>query len=83
MNMTKEHLPIDREKAVKILEEMPQTDFDMSHYIMSEAIMRAVARRLKKDEDYWGMIGLLHDIDWSHTKNDTENHGTKCEELVI
>lgn len=82
MNMTKEYLPIGREKAIEVLSSMRQTDFDMAHYLMSEAIMRAVAKKLKKDEDYWGMVGLLHDIDWSYTKKDTENHGTKCVEML-
>ena len=80
--MTKNSLPISRKKAVEILTSMPQTDFDMAHYLMSEAVMRGVAHKLKKDEDYWGMVGLLHDIDWALTKNDVQNHCVKCVDML-
>ena len=80
--MTKNSLPIDRNRAIEILKKMPQTDFDMAHYLMSEAIMRTLAKKLNKDEDYWGMVGLLHDIDWALTKNDIQNHCVKCVEML-
>ena len=50
--MTKNSLPISKERALQVLKSMPQTDFDMAHYLMSEAIMRSVAKKLGKDEDY-------------------------------
>jgi len=80
--MKKEDLPITRDEAIGILRETNQNDFDMNHYLMSEAIMRALAKKMKKDEDYWGMVGLLHDIDWSHTKDDISNHCIKCVEML-
>ena len=33
------------------------------HMLATEAIMRALARRLGEDEELWGLAGLGHDID--------------------
>lgn len=52
------------------------------HMIESEAIMRALAKKLGEDEEAWGIIGLLHDIDWDLTKNNTAEHCVKCQEIL-
>ncbi|MBL7058465.1 hypothetical protein ISS03_03945 [Patescibacteria group bacterium] len=44
--------------------------------------MRAAAKKLGEGEEEWGIIGLLHDIDWDLTKNDEENHCIKCQEIL-
>ena len=80
--MKKENLPITRNEAFEILREMNQNDFDMTHYLESEAIMRALAKRLKKDEDYWGMVGLLHDVDWHSTKGNVKSHCIDCVNIL-
>jgi uncharacterized protein len=46
----------------------------MFHYLATEAIMRALAERFGEDADYWAMLGLLHDADWSLTKEDWSKH---------
>jgi len=53
---------------------MPQLESDLNHYLETEAIMRALARHFGEDADYWGMLGLLHDVDWAMTKNDLGRH---------
>jgi putative nucleotidyltransferase with HDIG domain len=71
-------LPMTREEAVALLKSMPQLDSDMNHYLETEAIMRALAERLGENADYWGMLGLLHDIDWALTRNDWKEHCIKA-----
>jgi len=63
-------LPISRERAIKVLNSMSQTESDMNHYLESEAIMRGLAEKFSEDVEYWGMIGLLHDVDWALTRDD-------------
>ncbi|MFX0210833.1 MAG: HD domain-containing protein, partial [Candidatus Hodarchaeota archaeon] len=57
------NLPMTREEALEFLRSMPQLESDMNHYLESEEIMRAVAEKLGEDVEYWGMIGLMHDVD--------------------
>ena len=48
---------------------MPQKESDWNHYLESEAIMRALAEKLGEDPEYWGMLVLLHDVDWALTRD--------------
>jgi len=75
-------LPITREEALEFLKSMPQQESDMNHYLETEAIMRALAVKFGEDKEYWGMIGLLHDIDWALTKEDWTHHCSKARELL-
>jgi hypothetical protein len=75
-------LPISRDKAIEILKSMNQTEADMNHYLESEAIMRKLAEKLGEDADYWGMLGLLHDVDWALTRDNTKEHLTKAPEVL-
>lgn len=68
------HLPITREEALAYLRSMPQLESDMNHYLETEAIMRALAEKFGEDVEYWGMLGLLHDVDWALTKKDWRDH---------
>jgi len=75
-------LPISREQALELLKKWPQSKADFRHYLMSEAIMRDLAKKLGEDEDYWAMLGLLHDVDWALTKSNTKEHLTKAPEIL-
>lgn len=75
-------LPISREDALKLIARYNQDRQDVIHFLESEAIMREVAARLGEDEEYWGMLGLLHDVDWGLTKHDSREHLTKAPELL-
>lgn len=75
-------LPISREQAIEQLKKYDQQDSDMNHYLESEAIMRALAKKFGEDEEYWGMLGLLHDVDWALTRENVSEHLTKAPEIL-
>lgn len=75
-------LPITREQAIELLKSMNQKESDWTHYLESEAIMKALAEKLGEDVGYWGMLGLLHDVDWALTRDDWKEHCSKAEEIL-
>jgi len=80
--MTSHKLPITREQAVGLLKNMPQTEADFNHYLESEAIMKKIAEKLGENQEYWGMLGLLHDVDWALTRDNVQEHCIKCKEIL-
>jgi len=71
-----------KQEAIEWLKSMPQSESDMNHYLESGAIMRALAEKLREDEEYWEMLGLLHDVDWSSTKSNPAQHCSKCVDML-
>ncbi len=76
------NLPITREQALSLIEKYNQDRSDTSHYLETEAIMGALAKRLGEDEEYWRMLGLLHDVDWGITKGNMREHLTKAPQIL-
>jgi len=70
---------ITREQAYKLLTEHIKDPANLNHSRESEVVMRALARELGEDEEYWGNLGLLHDIDWECGE---DTHCTKCREIL-
>jgi predicted hydrolase (HD superfamily) len=52
-----------RDEALEILHEHVQNENLRKHAYAVEAAMRAYARKLGEDEEYWGVVGLLHDFE--------------------
>lgn len=52
------------------------------HLRETEVFMRALAKKFNEDEEKWGIIGLLHDIDWDLTKNNPTEHCLKSKEIL-
>jgi len=76
------NLPISHEQALELIKKYNSNERDLIHYLESEAIMREVALKLGEDVEYWGMLGLLHDIDWGLTKEEVSSHLTKVPKIL-
>ncbi len=54
----------------------------LKHVLSVEAGMRQVAELLHQDVNYWGLIGLVHDLDYNETKDDPARHTYVTAELL-
>lgn len=53
-----------REEAWQLIAEYVPSDNLRRHALAVEAVMRHMARKLGADEEMWGVIGLVHDVDY-------------------
>jgi len=65
---------MNRSEALESIKENVENQNLIKHMLATEAIMRALARRLGEDEIEWGLAGLLHDIDVELTEGDMNAH---------
>jgi putative nucleotidyltransferase with HDIG domain len=65
---------MERSEALESIKENVENQNLIKHMMATEAIMRALARRMGEDENEWGLAGLLHDIDVELTEGDMSTH---------
>ena len=72
---------LTREEALSLLQKHNKEPFHIQHGLTVEGVMRWYARELGygEDEDFWGIAGLLHDIDFEEYP---EQHCVKAPELL-
>ena len=75
-------MPITRDEAVTLLEQHVQAANLRNHCRATEVIMRSLAEQLGQDQELWGVVGLLHDLDFEYTRNQPTAHGVKTVELL-
>lgn len=68
-----------REEAFEILKKYNKDEFHIRHALTVEGVMRYFAKELNEDVEYWGNVGLLHDVDFELYP---EEHCKKCIELL-
>ena len=72
---------ISREDAFELLKKYNQDRFHIQHALTVEGVMKWYATELgyQDDAEYWGIVGLLHDIDFEQYP---EQHCIKAPELL-
>ena len=53
-----------REEALRLLREYNKNESLIKHALAVEGVMRHFARKNGEDEEKWGIVGLIHDLDW-------------------
>jgi uncharacterized protein len=71
-----------RDEALALLGQYVKNERMINHCLASEAVMRALARRLGRDEEKWGLAGLLHDLDVELCNADLGVHGLETERIL-
>lgn len=70
---------MNRQDALELLKKYNKEPFHILHALTVEGVMRYYANQLGFDEEHWGIVGLLHDIDFELWP---EQHCQKCIELL-
>jgi len=71
--------PPTRDEAWALLKEYNKSEGLIKHALAVEAVMRYCARKRGEDEDKWGVIGLIHDLDYEQFPDE---HCRKTEEIL-
>jgi predicted hydrolase (HD superfamily) len=73
-----EHAPT-HEEALSLLKEFNKSESLLKHAYSVEGVMRYMARKRGEDEEKWGIIGLVHDLDYERFP---EQHCRKSREIL-
>ena len=68
-----------REQAFDLLKKYNKSENLIKHALAVEGVMRYFARKREEDEEKWGIIGLIHDLDYEQFP---EEHCRKTEEIL-
>ncbi len=68
-----------RDEALALLQQYNDNDGLIRHALAVEAVMRYAARKRGADEEMWGVIGLIHDLDYEQFP---DQHCHKTEEIL-
>jgi len=72
------HVPT-RDQALALLREYNQGEGLIRHALAVEAVMRYMARKRGQDENVWGVVGLVHDLDYERFP---DQHCAKTAEIL-
>jgi len=73
-----EHIPT-YDEALSLLKEFNKSESLLKHAYSVEGVMRYIARKMGEDEEKWGVIGLMHDLDYELFP---EQHCSKSREIL-
>ena len=70
-----------RDAAWQLLTEWTHSDSLRKHALAVEAAVRGYARKFGEDEEAWGTVALLHDLDYERYPTSADHPFRGCEEL--
>jgi hypothetical protein len=73
---------LTRDEALSLVKKNVSKRNVVYHMLAVEAIMRSVAKHFGENEELWGLVGLLHDIDYEKTESNPEKHSLLAEEIL-
>jgi predicted hydrolase (HD superfamily) len=70
----------DRDTALKLLHEYNKSDSLRKHAYAVEGVMRYIAGKIGEDQEKWGVVGLIHDLDYEQFP---KMHCIKTREILV
>jgi putative nucleotidyltransferase with HDIG domain len=74
--------PLSRDQAWDLFCSWTESESLRRHVLAVEAAMRAYARRFGEDEEQWGLVGMLHDLDYERYPDLETGHPRKALEKL-
>jgi len=71
-----------RQEAFDLVTSMVSNKNLIKHMLACEACMRRLAKHFEENEEEWGLVGLLHDVDYDSTCNSPEKHTLIAEDIL-
>lgn len=71
-----------RTEALELIKSKIKNQNLVKHMLAVESIMRKLADYFKEDKEKWGLVGLLHDLDYEETLKNFEKHGLITAEIL-
>jgi uncharacterized protein len=68
------NLNLTRDVAYQLVVDKIGVNNLLKHILAVEAGMRRLAVEFGEDPDYWGLVGLVHDLDYNETKDNAPRH---------
>jgi len=65
---------MNRDEALNLIKSKIKNKNLIKHMLASEAIIKSLAKKLHEPEAEWGIVGLIHDLDFEETKDMPEKH---------
>ncbi len=73
---------LKRDEALNLIKKYVFKKNVIYHMLAVESIMRSTAKHFGEKEEVWGIVGLLHDIDYEKTEATPEKHGLLAEQTL-
>jgi putative nucleotidyltransferase with HDIG domain len=73
-----EHIPT-YDESLSLFKEFNQSESLLKHAYSVEGVMRYIARKMGEDEEKWGIVGLMHDLDYERFP---DQHCKKSQEIL-
>ncbi|MBS4014926.1 MAG: HDIG domain-containing protein [Candidatus Latescibacteria bacterium] len=71
-----------RQEAFDLVTSMVSNKNLIKHMLACEACMKRLAKHFGENEEEWGLVGLLHDLDYDSTCNSPEKHTLIAEDIL-
>jgi len=73
---------IDRKQALVLIKRYIKKEYLLQQSLIAESILRKIAKILGKNEELWGLTGLLYNIDYEYTLEEPEKRGIFAAQIL-
>jgi len=73
---------IDRKQALVLIKRYIKKEYLIQQSLIAESILRKIAKIIGKNEELWGLTGLLYNIDYEYTLEEPEKRGIFAAQIL-